>query len=228
MADVGAIQDYARSEALKYNINPSVFLSMLNTESGFNPYAVSGAGAQGVGQLMPGTASSVGVSNPFDWRQNVEGSAKYFSQLLTHFNGDYPSAVAAYNAGQGRVNSVLAGNSNLPSETQNYLGKVFGNLSNFGGSVSDLINGTPGSGWDLFNKNNSTRFRGSIGGQAYTAVGDWKDAIANFFSLHTATRGTAIVVGILLIAAAVFVLVNGVKYVKAIGGTAVKAAALAA
>src|SRR5438445_11854205 len=86
----------------QYNIPRDLFAALINQESGFNPRAVSPAGAQGLGQLMPGTAANLGVKNPFDPSQNLDGAARYFSQQLKTF-GNPENALAAYNAGPGAV-----------------------------------------------------------------------------------------------------------------------------
>src|SRR5271165_4959537 len=93
------IQSLVDSTAAKYNLPPSLLQSVVRVESSYNPNAVSPAGAQGLTQLMPATAASLGVSDPFDPVQNLDGGAKYLSQLLTQYGGDVSLALAAYNAG---------------------------------------------------------------------------------------------------------------------------------
>ena len=86
-----------------YQIPSKLLRAVAKAESGFNPKAVSKAGAMGVMQLMPGTARSLGVSDPYNARQNILGGAKYLKQNLDRFGGDVSLALAAYNAGPGSV-----------------------------------------------------------------------------------------------------------------------------
>ena len=81
-----------------YQIPSKLLRAVAKAESGFNPKAVSKAGAMGVMQLMPGTARSLGVSDPYNARQNILGGAKYLKQNLDRFGGDVSLALAAYNA----------------------------------------------------------------------------------------------------------------------------------
>jgi Transglycosylase SLT domain len=87
----------------QHQLDPDFISSVIHAESGFNQRAVSPKGAQGLMQLMPGTASKLGVSNAFDPRANVEGGTRYLSELLERYNFDVIKALAAYNAGPLRV-----------------------------------------------------------------------------------------------------------------------------
>jgi soluble lytic murein transglycosylase-like protein len=108
--------------AAKYGIDPAVLKGLIKQESGFNPKAGSSAGAQGLTQLMPGTASSLGVTNLHDPAQSIDGGAHYLKMQLDRFGGDYSKALAAYNAGPGAVQRF----GGIPpySETQNYVKNV--------------------------------------------------------------------------------------------------------
>ena len=84
----------------------SLFRSLIQVESGFDPAAVSHAGAMGLGQLMPGTARALGVTDPFDPVANLDGAARYFTRQLERFGGRIDLALAAYNAGPERVEAA--------------------------------------------------------------------------------------------------------------------------
>jgi soluble lytic murein transglycosylase-like protein len=97
------LNDVVNTASGHYRLDPDLVSSVIKAESGFNVHAVSRKGAQGLMQLMPGTASQLGVPNAFDPQANVEGGAKYLRELLERYNFDLVKALAAYNAGPQRV-----------------------------------------------------------------------------------------------------------------------------
>jgi len=99
----GQYSDIINMEAQKNGVDPALIKAIIKNESNFNPRATSHCGAQGLMQLMPGTARGLGVNNAYDPGQNIMGGAKYIGQLLKQFKGDVRLAVAAYNAGPGNV-----------------------------------------------------------------------------------------------------------------------------
>ena len=97
------IDDFVNAASLKHGVDPALIQSVIHAESGFNPNAVSRKGAQGLMQLMPATASRLGVTNSLDPAANVDGGTQYLRQLLERYNNDLVKALAAYNAGPERV-----------------------------------------------------------------------------------------------------------------------------
>jgi soluble lytic murein transglycosylase-like protein len=115
--------------AARHGIEPELLGALVWTESDFDPQARSRSGAIGLGQLMPGTAAELGV-NPNDPAQNLDGAARYLRQQIDRF-GDTRLALAAYNAGPGRVAS--AGGVPAITETQNYVERVTARAGTLGG-----------------------------------------------------------------------------------------------
>jgi len=98
-----ALDEVVNAASGRYRLDPDLVNSVIKAESGFNVRAVSPKGAQGLMQLMPGTASQLGVPNTFDPQANVEGGTRYLRELLERYNFDLVKALAAYNAGPQRV-----------------------------------------------------------------------------------------------------------------------------
>ncbi|WP_417550664.1 lytic transglycosylase domain-containing protein [Methylophaga sp.] len=95
--------DTVKAMAKKYKVDAALVRAVIHAESAFNSKALSKKGAQGLMQLMPGTAKDLGVTNAFDIQQNIEGGVKYLAGLLKTFDGNIQLATAAYNAGPGAV-----------------------------------------------------------------------------------------------------------------------------
>ena len=109
--------------AEEVGIDAALVHAVINAESGYNPVAVSRAGAQGLMQLMPGTAKRYAVKDVFDPKQNINGGARYLHDLLVMFDNNLELAIAAYNAGE---NAVIRHGRKIPPyrETQAYVPKV--------------------------------------------------------------------------------------------------------
>lgn len=128
--------------ASTYQVPKDLLMAIAKAESNFEPDATSGAGAQGIMQLMPATAKSLGVTDAYDPYQNIMGGAKFISQMLERYDGDVKLALAAYNAGPGNVSKY----GGIPpfEETQNYVVKVMGFLSD-GVSAPNVSYDVPGT-----------------------------------------------------------------------------------
>ncbi len=125
-ADIlGIIKEASR----KYKVPEALIKSVVHHESGFNPKAVSHAGAKGLMQLMPKTAKELKVTDIFDPRQNIFGGTKYLRNLMGHFKGNLANTLAAYNAGIGRV--MNAGGVPNIRETKNYVKNVIHSYQKF-------------------------------------------------------------------------------------------------
>jgi soluble lytic murein transglycosylase-like protein len=116
------LRELAVATARKHGLDPELVLAVVGVESAFQPDAVSPKGAQGLMQLMPGTADSLGVEDAFDPGQNLDGGVRHLGSLLTLYDGDLSRALAAYNAGEGAV----ARHRGIPPfrETREYVKRV--------------------------------------------------------------------------------------------------------
>jgi soluble lytic murein transglycosylase-like protein len=102
-SEAESVERSIQKAASRYNLAPELIRSVIRVESGFRADAVSPAGAKGLMQLMPETASDLGVTDPFNVVQNIDGGARYLRQMLDRFGGRLDLALAAYNAGPGAV-----------------------------------------------------------------------------------------------------------------------------
>lgn len=127
-AGIDAIIQKASS---RYGVDAGLIKAVVRAESGFNPRAVSSAGAQGLMQLMPSTARGLGVKDPFDAEQNVMAGTRFLKDMLHRYGGNVDEALAAYNWGPGNVDHH--GTERLPRETRTYLAKVKGYYSEYVG-----------------------------------------------------------------------------------------------
>lgn len=121
---------HIQQAARQHGMDPALLAAVAEVESGFNANALSPKGAMGTMQLIPKTAADYGVVNPYDMQQNLEGGTRYLKDLLAAHDGNLPLALAAYNAGKGRV---LRHNQRIPpfNETMLYVPRVLAKMAEY-------------------------------------------------------------------------------------------------
>lgn len=122
------VEEAIEKASRKYGIDKDLIMAVIKQESDFDPSATSHAGAQGLMQLMPGTAKDLGVTNAYDIEQNIDGGTRYLKSMLEKYGNSKQLALAAYNAGHGTLNrrgvDTVEEISKLPYETRDYVQKV--------------------------------------------------------------------------------------------------------
>jgi len=113
--------------ATRYGMSADLIAAVIEAESEFNPRAVSRTGARGLMQLMPETAAMLGVSDPFDPLENIEGGVRHLCSLMDRFNGNLPLVLAAYNAGERAV--IRHGGIPPYGETRQYVNRILRRLA---------------------------------------------------------------------------------------------------
>jgi len=136
LIELPPFHEHIMQAAQNYKIDPALIRAIIQAESSYNPQAVSKRGAQGLMQLMPGTAKSLGIEDSFNPALNIDGGVRYFRQLLDRFGGDEVLALAAYNAGSRYVRKYKG----VPPfrATKIYIKKVFKYRDQFGKEIASL------------------------------------------------------------------------------------------
>lgn len=122
-----SLNELIRTAGTEHGVDPFLIKAVIKAESNFDRKAVSAKGAQGLMQLMPGTARDLQVADPFDPQENIVGGAKYLRYLLDCYDGDIELSLAAYNAGPGNVKNKIP----KIRETKLYVSKVLENYQSY-------------------------------------------------------------------------------------------------
>ena len=136
-ASSATLTDTIREAAQRHGVPEQLVSAVIRVESGFNTRAVSRKGARGLMQLMPGTAAILGVRDSFDPTENIDGGVRHLRGLLDRYGNNLPFALAAYNAGEGAVNT----HGGIPpyAETQAYVGRILSILGVSGDGLATLM-----------------------------------------------------------------------------------------
>ena len=135
------VESDIRELATRYGLSEDLIAAVIEAESGFNPRAVSCRGARGLMQLMPSTVASLGVREPFNPRENIEGGVRHLRALMDRFKNNLPLALAAYNAGERAVIYYRG----IPPyrETRQYVNRILQRLDRDDAKTSHIVNATP-------------------------------------------------------------------------------------
>ena len=171
MSGTSGIQQQVAAAALTSGVPPQLALSVAQAESNYNPNATSSAGAQGVMQLMPATAKSLGVTDSYDPSQNIPAGVSFLGSLLNTYNGDQAAALAAYNWGPANVNKAQAtyGSdwlSYAPASVQSYVNGILSSSASAAPITVDTSDDTSADSGDLFGLTDSGTSPWVIGGVA--------------------------------------------------------------
>ena len=135
------VESDIRELATRYRLSEDLIAAVIEAESGFNPRAVSCRGARGLMQLMPPTAATLGVREPFNRRENIEGGVKHLRAMMDTFHNNVPLALAAYNAGERAVIRFRG----IPPyrETRQYVQRILRRLDDDGAKTLHVVNASP-------------------------------------------------------------------------------------
>jgi soluble lytic murein transglycosylase-like protein len=135
------VESDIRELATRYRLSEDLIAAVIEAESGFNPRAVSCRGARGLMQLMPPTAATLGVREPFKPRENIEGGVKHLRAMMDRFRNNVPLALAAYNAGERAV----IRHRGIPPyrETRQYVKRILRRLDDDGAKTLHIVNASP-------------------------------------------------------------------------------------